>query len=290
MNDIQTLIPSSSETYANSVSKRFFKVDGVSHKDQEGFTTAFSNTMLLNQITQQLKARNLDSTSTSCIDKTCVQNIDTATESSDSEGEEEENSIDNLAQNFEDSSLAINKIRYENPATRRYYYTKPTPPDFQFEERGTFTTNHFDVQFIYTWNIDGKADHELLSTLQEMTMAMTAYRTKGLDFRTQAIAIINGFQRQLKYWWDNFLTEEEHNRILDYKRLIRNSNNTEVEESAAAALLIHTITLHFLGNPKEDQASVKSILINLRCPTLSDYRWYKDVFLTNILKGEDGHQ
>ena len=100
---------------------------------------------------------------------------------------------------------------------------------------------------------------------------------------------INGFQGQLKYWWDNFLTEEEHNKILDFKRVTRNANGIEVEESAAAALLIHTITLHFLGNPKEDQASVKSILINLRCPTLSDYRWYKDVFLTNVLKREDGH-
>jgi len=45
-----------------------------------------------------------------------------------------------------------------------------------------------------------------------------------------------------------------------------------------------------MGNPKEDQASVKSVLINLRCPMLSDYRWYKDVFLTNVLKREDGHQ
>ena len=119
---------------------------------------------------------------------------------------------------------------------------------------------------------------------------MTAYRTTGLDSKTQAIAIINGFQGQLKCWWDNFLTEDEHNKILDFKRVTRNSNGIEVEESAAAALLIHTITLHFLGNPKEDQASVKSILINLRCPTLSDYRWYKDVFLTNVLKREDGHQ
>jgi len=98
-----------------------------------------------------------------------------------------------LAQNFEESSLAINKIRYENTSATRNYYTKPTPPDLQFEERGTFATNHFDSQSIYTWNIDGKAEHELLSTLQEMTMAMTAYRTKGLDARTQAIAIINGF-------------------------------------------------------------------------------------------------
>jgi len=64
----------------------------------------------------------------------------------------------------------------------------------------------------------------------------------------------------------------------------------EVEEEAAAGLLIHTITLHFLGNSREDQAAAKSILINIRCPTLIDYRWYKDVFLTNVLKREDGLQ
>jgi len=55
-------------------------------------------------------------------------------------------------------------------------------------------------------------------------------------------------------------------------------------------LLIHTITLHFLGNPKEEQVAAKTILINLRCPTLTNYRWYKDVFLTNVLKKEDGIQ
>jgi len=96
-----------------------------------------------------LKALNLDSASTSCLDKTCVQNDNTETESDDSE-EEEEAEIEELAQNFEESSLAINKIRYEHISTTRNYYTKPTPPDLQFEERGTFATNHFDGQSIYT--------------------------------------------------------------------------------------------------------------------------------------------
>jgi len=84
MDDLQTPIPNSAETYANSISKPFFKVDGVSRKDQEDFTTVFSNTMLLNQITQQLKALSLDSASTSCLDKTCSQYNNIETESYDS--------------------------------------------------------------------------------------------------------------------------------------------------------------------------------------------------------------
>jgi len=152
----------------------------------------------------------------------------------------------------------------------RNYYTRPTPPDLQYEERGTFSMNHFDGQSVYTWNLDGKSEHENLNTLQEMTMAMTAYKTRGLDQRTQAVAVINGFQGQLKYWWDNFLSEEEHTKILEFQKVYTNSDGMQVSEPAAAAILIHTITLHFLGNPTEEQASAKFVLINLRCPTLSD--------------------
>jgi len=123
-----------------------------------------------------------------------------------------------------------------------------------------------------------------------MTMAMTAYKTRGLDSRTQAITIINGLQGQLKYWWDNFLSKEEHNTILEYKHRFTKDSGMDVEEPAAAQMLIHTITLHFIGNPKEEQAAAKLVLINLRCPTLSDYKWYKHVFLTNVLKREDGLQ
>jgi len=117
---------------------------------------------------------------------------------------------------------------------------------------------------------------------------MTAYKTRGLDQRTQAIPIINGFQGQLKYWWDNFLSEEEHIKIIDFQRVFADEDGMQRSKPAAASILIHTITLHFLGNPKKEQASAKSVLINLRCPSLSDYRWYKDVFLTNVLKREDG--
>jgi len=86
------------------------------------------------------------------------------------------------------------------------------------------------------------------------------------------------------------LSSEEHDKLLDHKRVVLNDRGMKVGEEAATGLLIHTITLHFLGNFKEEQATAKSILINLRFPTLIDYRWYKDIFLTNVLKREDGLQ
>ena len=61
------------ETYANSIAKPFFKVESVARKYQDDFTTAFSNASLLRQISQQIKALDLQAPSTSCIDKTCAQ-------------------------------------------------------------------------------------------------------------------------------------------------------------------------------------------------------------------------
>ena len=154
----------------------------------------------------------------------------------------------------------------------RNYYSRPSPPDLQYEERGTFSMNHFDGQSVYTWNIDGKSEHEILNTLQEITMACIAYKSRRLDPRDQAVGLIQGFQGQLKYWWDNFLSNEEHDKILDCQRTWTDDDGMQHSEPAAPFILIHTITVHFIGNPREEQAAAKSVFINLRCPTLSDYR------------------
>ena len=124
--------------------------------------------------------------------------------------------------------------------------------------------------------------------LQEMTMALLAYKAHKLTNSQAATALVVGFSGQLKSWWDNFLTDDERTKILNHKYKKTNDRGVEVKEENGAEML--TITLHFLGNPKKEQAASKTILINLRCPTLTDYRWYKDVFLTHVLKREDGIQ
>ena len=103
------------ETYANSISKPFFKVESVPRKDHDDFTTAFSNASLLKQISQQIKALDIQTPSTSCIGKTCAQ-IQQATSASETEEAEEQSEDDNLftlTKTFEDEiDLALNKINY----------------------------------------------------------------------------------------------------------------------------------------------------------------------------------
>ena len=78
-------------------------------------------------------------------------------------------------------------------------------------------------------------------------------------------ALVIGFTGQLKSWWDNTFTPEERAAILTHKKRVRNATTgLEEEEDDCVQTLLHTITLHFSGNPKEEQAVSKTILINLR--------------------------
>jgi len=67
-----------------------------------------------------------------------------------------------------------------------------------------------------------------------MTTAMQAYKARGLTNRQSAIGIIQGFQRQLKIWWDNFLSHEERDQLLAHRIVTTNAQGMEVEEEAAA--------------------------------------------------------
>ena len=48
--------------------------------------------------------------------------------------------------------------------------------------------------------------------------------------------------------------------------------------------------MYFIGNTKELTSSHLEIIQNLRCPSLSDYKWYKDTFLTYVLQRKDANE
>ena len=78
------------------------------------------------------------------------------------------------------------------------YYPRPAPPDIQYKERGQFKDRNFDGRSIYGWNIDGKSEHEVLSTIEDMGVAVAAFKVNEYTNRNVATIIVLGFSAQLK--------------------------------------------------------------------------------------------
>ncbi|XP_059633184.1 uncharacterized protein LOC132275972 [Cornus florida] len=108
-------------------------------------------------------------------------------------------------------------------------------------------------------------------------MVSTAYKTKT-DSSDHVIAqlLVGGFTSQLKGWWDNILTPDKRQAILNSVKTTPKGTIIKTEEGAniedTVATLIFSIAKLFLGD--------LSI----------DFRWYKDVFLSKVLIRIDCNQ
>ncbi|KAK9734934.1 hypothetical protein RND81_04G172400 [Saponaria officinalis] len=215
-----------------------------------------------------------------------IWNSDSDSSEKDSDSEDD---ISQIKAQFNDDQ-EVNGIRnrksWQNVSTRNYY-PRPSPPDMQYEERSKFTTHTFSPNVIHEWNIDGKSKYEILNTLQEMGMATAAYKLRENNEQIVFSVLILGFTGQLKNWWDNSLTLESRLEIYNHTSRQINDDNMEVIVNDCCDYLIVVIAMYFIGNPTEELSSQKIILTNLRCPTLGDYRWYKDIFLTYVLRRPD---
>ena len=155
----------------------------------------------------------------------------------------------------------INKFKTWHKRSK-LFYQRPTPPDLQFEERQP-KQNSYNSNDIYSWNIYGLSEHEIFVVLRQMQMAATAYLQ------------VAGFNGTLKLWWENFLTEKE-------RFYVSKSINEEGEQDAVTRL-VYAITKHFIGDPNTFGERTTEILQNLRCRTLSDFKWYHDVFIATLM-------
>ena len=106
-----------------------------------------------------------------------------------------------------------------------------------------------------------------------MQMAATAYLMEGDDHNVVQL-LLTGFTGTLKFWWENFLTDED---IF----FVSNSINENGEQDAVLKL-VYAIAKHFVGDPTIFAERNSEILQNLRCRTLSDFKWYHDVFLAKL--------
>ena len=61
----------------------------------------------------------------------------------------------------------------------------------------------------------------------------------------------------------------------------------EEGEQDSVTRLIYAIVKHFIGDPNTYIERNSEILQNLRCRTLSDFKWYHDVFLAKVMARTD---
>ena len=54
--------------------------------------------------------------------------------------------------------------------------------------------------------------------------------------------------------------------------------------------LIYTILKHFVGTPSNISSRVSDYLNNLKFPTMFDYKWYQDVFISRVMLWKDCHK
>ena len=186
-----------------------------------------------------------------------------------------ENLIENL-QTSEQEEDQINKLKTWHNRSK-IFYQRPTPLDLQFEEKQP-KQNSYNSSDIYSWSIDGLSEHEIFLVLRQMQMAATAYFQSDDDWNATQL-LLAGFNGTLKLWWENYLDEKERFHVAK-------SINTEGEQDSVIRL-VYAITKHFIGDPTLFGARTTEILQNLRCRTLSDFKWYHDVFITTIMIRED---
>ncbi|ONI14250.1 hypothetical protein PRUPE_4G270900 [Prunus persica] len=191
-----------------------------------------------------------------------------------------EGEIDNLETIFKEEQPEISRLtnekRFTQTAKTKNYYPRPTLVDLQFVEDGMWNSAQYDRSSIVEWNINGLTEYQIINTMKHMMMYATASKIKGNGDRRVAEAIIAGFFGQLK-GYDSAMT-----KILNAQSVHDPATGVikseKVYQEDAVNSLIYTITLYFVGTIELQHERSREFLMNLKCPTLSHCRWYKDVF------------
>ena len=121
-----------------------------------------------------------------------------------------------------------------------------------------------------------------------MSMVGIAYqKNHDLDQLEIVDLLVTGFSGTLREWWDSYLTEESKDSVkhaikkndegllIFYERIGRDIPD-------GVNTFIYTVLKHFVGTPTNVSSRISDYLNNLS-PTMSNYRWYQDVFISRVM-------
>ena len=101
----------------------------------------------------------------------------------------------------------------------------------------------------------------MMNLFHEMGMAAMAYKGKGNDDKQACILLVVGFTEALRYWWDNSLDTITQDSIINHVEIRQQEDEEgfmhDIEVPNAVEVLIHTLAMHFIGNPIEELESKK---------------------------------
>uniref|UniRef100_A0A1S4B7Y5 CCHC-type domain-containing protein n=1 Tax=Nicotiana tabacum TaxID=4097 RepID=A0A1S4B7Y5_TOBAC len=98
----------------------------------------------------------------------------------------------------------------------------------------------------------------------------------------------NSFTGQLRGWWDNYLSIEEKETVINATAIDEGVDNIGMALVKGREDVVYTLILiileHFNGRFTNQHETIRTLLNGLRCRTLSEFRWYKDTFMSRVME------
>ncbi|KAG5576769.1 hypothetical protein H5410_056903 [Solanum commersonii] len=115
---------------------------------------------------------------------------------------------------------------------------------------------------------------QIYTLAHRILMCSTICKANKNSEKDIANMIIAEFTCQLRGWWDNYLSKSQRRAILN---VVKNENGIIPN---VVYTLVLTIIEHFSGRWSDNSETIRTMLQNHRCKTLTSFKWYKDIFLS----------